>query len=106
MTPLANPALSGTVTAARQPSANDGLRKQAQDLEGVFLNTLVSQMMSSIKTDGAFGGGYAEDTWRSIQSEQIANSIAHAGGIGLADDIMHSLLLNQQAVNSPQNQAD
>lgn len=106
MTPLANPALSGNIAAGAQSPANGGLRKQAQDLEGVFLNTLVSQMMSSIKTDGTFGGGYAEDTWRSMQSEQIANSIAHAGGVGLADDIMRSLLLNQQAVNSPHNQAD
>lgn len=104
MTPLANPAIS-TASAIQSP-ANSGLRKQAQNLEGVFLNTLVSQMMSGIKTDGPFGGGYAEDTWRSMQSEQIADSIAHAGGIGLADDIMRSLLLNQQAINTSQNQAD
>lgn len=76
-------------------------RQKATELEGVFLNTLVSQMMSGIDARNGFGGGQAEETWRSMQSEQLANSIAENGGIGLADDIVRSLLQIQEAATTP-----
>lgn len=87
------------VSAARPgtPANAAALRAQAEDLEGVFLNTLMSQMFSSIKTDGDFGGGFGEETWRSMQAEQYANSIAQSGGIGLADQIVANLLHVQEA---------
>jgi flagellar protein FlgJ len=76
------------------------LRKQAVDLEGVFLNTLMKEMFSSIKTDEAsFGGGFAEETWRGMQAEQFSNAIAETGGIGLADQLMGDLLRLQEATN-------
>lgn len=81
---------------------NAALRKQAQDLEGVFLNTLTKEMFSSIKTDGAFGGGFGEQTWRGMQAEQLADSIAQSGGVGLADQITRNLLDIQEAARHPQ----
>ncbi len=76
------------------------MRQQASGLEGVFLNTLTSEMFSSIKTDGTFGGGFGEETWRSMQAEQLADSIAQNGGLGLADDITRSLLDMQEAAQN------
>lgn len=76
---------------------NAALLKQAKSLEGVFLNTLTKEMFSSIKTDGMFGGGFGEETWRSMQAEQLADSIAQSGGVGLADQITRSLLDVQEA---------
>ena len=78
------------------------LRKQATDLEGVFLNTLMKEMFSSIKTDaGDFGGGFGEETWRGMQAEQLADIVAQQGGIGLADHLMPTLLSMQEARQSP-----
>jgi len=77
-------------------SQMEAIRRQAVELEGVFLNTLVSQMFSGIDTDGAFGGGFAEETWRSMQSEQYAQQLAETGGIGLADQIMAEMLRIQE----------
>jgi|GEM_PF-1188984 len=77
------------------------LMKQAKELEGVFINTLTSQMFSSVKTDGTFGGGFGEQTWRGMQSEQIADQIAQSGGIGLASQIAQNLMDAQQAAQSP-----
>lgn len=76
------------------------LRSQATQLEGVFLNTLMKEMFSSIPTDGTFGGGFGEETWRSMQAEQLAGAVASAGGIGLADQIVSNLLSVQQAAQS------
>src|SRR5690606_36899951 len=55
------------------------LRQQAEELEGVFLNTLTKQMFASVQTENGFGGGFAEETWRSMQAEQFAATIASAG---------------------------
>jgi len=89
-----------SATSATSKPYGAALMKQARDLEGVFLNTLTSQMFSSIKTDGTFGGGFGEQTWRSMQSEQMADSIAKSGGIGLADQITRSLLDVQEAAQA------
>ena len=74
------------------------MHQQAKDLEGVFLNTLMKEMFSSIKTDDQnFGGGFGEETWRGMQAEQFANAMADQGGIGLADELMPTLLKMQEA---------
>jgi len=67
-------------------------RKQAEEMEGLFLNTLVSQMMQTIGKDSGFDGGFGEETWRSIQSEHFAQAIAESGGVGLADAITDDIL--------------
>jgi flagellar protein FlgJ len=74
------------------------LHQQAKDLEGVFLNTLMKEMFSSIKTDDkSMGGGFAEETWRGMQAEQFSSAMADQGGIGLADQLMPTLLKLQEA---------
>jgi Rod binding domain-containing protein len=74
------------------------LQQQAKDLEGVFLTSLMKEMFSSIKTDDQnFGGGFAEETWRGMQAEQFAGAMAEQGGIGLADQLMPTLLRMQEA---------
>jgi Rod binding domain-containing protein len=87
-------------TAAKPATYPPALMKKAKELEGVFLNTLTSEMFSSIKTDGEFGGGFGEQTWRSMQAEQMADQISASGGIGLAQNITRNLLDAQEAANS------
>jgi peptidoglycan hydrolase FlgJ len=79
------------------------LRKQAQELEGLFLNTLMKQMfVSSAAQEPGFGGGHAEETWRSMQAEQMAAAVAEAGGIGLAEQILSDLLMVQERAQATQ----
>ncbi len=74
------------------------LHQQAKDLEGMFINTLMKEMFSSIKTDdSSFGGGFGEETWRGMQAEQFSSALADQGGIGLADQLMPTLLSLQEA---------
>lgn len=92
-----------TIPLARIDPATPGyekLHKQAVELEGVFLNTLMKEMFSSIDTsEESFGGGFAEETWRGMQAEQFASALAEKGGIGLADNLMSDLLRMQEASN-------
>jgi peptidoglycan hydrolase FlgJ len=77
------------------------VEQQAQDFEGVFLNTLTKQLFSSLKTDeSAMGGGFGEDTWRSMQAEQMADTMAQSGGLGIAEQLLPDLLAMQEAANN------
>lgn len=96
------PSISGPIS--NEASLPDDARAKAEELEGVFLNILVSQMFSGLKTDGNFGGGFGEETWRSMQSEQFANMMAKTGGIGLADQIVADILTIQESAQATPKQ--
>ena len=98
---LAQSTIAGTQGSSLPPAKLGHLRQQAQELEGVFLNTLVKEMFASLKTDkDSMGGGFGEETWRDMQAEQLSNSIAEAGGIGLADALLPDLLAAQEAAQN------
>ena len=83
------------------PSEIAKVRQQAEDFEGVFLNTLTKELFSSIKTDeSVMGGGFGEETWRSMQSEQLAANMAQNGGLGIAEQLLPDLLAMQEAINN------
>ena len=89
--------------AALTPAQVARVRQQAEELEGVFLNTLTKTLFSSIKTDeSVMGGGFSEETWRSMQSEQLAATMAQNGGLGIAEQLLPDLLAMQEAANSSQ----
>ncbi len=80
------------------------VRQQAEEFEGIFLNTLTKQMFSSIKTDeDSMGGGFGEETWRSMQAEQLAATMSKNGGLGIADQLLPDLLALQEAANHQNN---
>ena len=96
--------MSSTITGFTAPPAKplpaniEQLRSQAKELEGVFINTLMKQMFSGIKTDeSSFGGGFAEETWRGMQAEQLSTQIADNGGFGIADSLIGDLIAIQEA---------
>lgn len=84
------------------PAQMQNLRKQAEDFEGVFLNMLTKEMFAGLKSsqDKNFGGGFGEETWRSMQAEQLANTMAQSGGLGVADQLMDQLISLQEAANT------
>jgi flagellar protein FlgJ len=85
------------------PNQINKLRSQAEDLEGVFLNLLTKEMFATAKPENGFGGGFGEETWRSMQAEQLANTMAQNGGLGIADQILGDMIALQEANqnNSP-----
>ena len=66
---------------------------------------LTKEMFAGVKSsdDKNFGGGFGEETWRSMQAEQLANSMAQNGGLGIADQIMSELIGLQEAANNSQS---
>jgi Rod binding domain-containing protein len=69
----------------------------AQDFEAVFLNTMFQQMFTDIGGDGPFGGSKSIGVWRSFLTDEYSKAFAKRGGIGIADQVYHSLIQQQEA---------
>ena len=63
---------------------NAKARAAAEDFEAMFLNSMFSQMMTSIDGEGPFGGSQATGVWRSFLTNEYSKAFAKTGGIGLA----------------------
>lgn len=77
-------------------TADEKAKKTAVDFEAVFLTAMFKEMFSGVKTDGPFGGGYAEEVFRDMLSGEYAKNIAGAGGVGLADQVYREILELQE----------
>jgi Rod binding domain-containing protein len=78
-------------------SMEDKARKAAQDFEAFFMSQMFEFMSSGLKTDGPFGGGQAEGTWRSMLNDQYGREVAKNGGIGIANAVYSQMLKIQEA---------
>jgi len=77
------------------PQAQAKTRKQSEDFEAMFLNTMFSQMTSNIKGDGPFGDTTGTGAWRSMLTDEYSKSFAKAGGVGISNDVFRSLIIQQ-----------
>lgn len=92
--------LNATQSSSSSSAVNappNRLRAQAEELEGVFLTTLVKEMFATVHSESGFNGGFGEETWRGMQAEQFAATLAQGGGIGLADALVSDLIAVQQS---------
>ena len=92
-----NPLTATGTLAAAKGSVRDKARESAMEFETVFLNSMFSQMFTGIDGEGPFGGQGGTGVWRSFLTEQYAKSFAKAGGIGIADQVYRTLLVQQEA---------
>jgi Rod binding domain-containing protein len=74
-----------------ETSAPANLAKQAQDFEAVFIGKLVNTMLETVEKD-SFSDSNAESAFQGLMGEQIGNSIAVRGGIGLAPSVLAQLI--------------
>ncbi|ABD87058.1 flagellar assembly peptidoglycan hydrolase FlgJ [Rhodopseudomonas palustris] len=77
------------------PQTQAKMKTQATDFEAMFLNSMFSQMTSSIKGEGPFGDTVGTGVWRSMLTDQYSKSFAKAGGIGVSADVFRQLILQQ-----------
>jgi Rod binding domain-containing protein len=90
---------------ATRPDAQQArMRHTAEEFESVFLNEMLSPMFEGLSTDGLGGGGVGEEMFRPMLIDRYAQAVTHAGGIGIADQIMRELTrmqANQTAAQTP-----
>jgi flagellar protein FlgJ len=79
------------------PSALKKTKDAAQQFESVFLTNMFEEMFSGItEEEGPLGAGPAQSAWRSMLTEEYANTITKAGGIGVADQVQRELIALQE----------
>jgi peptidoglycan hydrolase FlgJ len=61
------------------------LRQACADFEAIMLRQLLAAMRKSVPEGGLLENGYAGEMYRSMQDEQIANTLAHGKGMGLGE---------------------
>ncbi len=91
----AAPGASAEPAAASAESA----RRAAKEFEAVFVAQMLAPIFASIKSDGPFGGGPAEDTYRTMLVDEYGKAIARAGGFGIADAVEREILRLQEVTS-------
>ena len=74
---------------------NSRAYKAAQDFESVFLGQMVAQMYTGLDAQGPFGGGFAEETYRSLLYQELGRQMAAGGGVGIADAVYAEMVKMQ-----------
>jgi len=89
--------------SALKPHKTDNVaqaRKVAEEFEAVFISQMLKPMFQNIKVEEPFGGGQAEDMWRTMQVDEYGKAITKAGGIGIADSIFREILKAQEVAST------
>lgn len=73
-------------------SSDSEISKTAKEFEGMFISQLLGFMYQTVGVDELFGGGFGEETFRSLLVDEYGKIIAKSGGIGIADDIQKKML--------------
>lgn len=79
------------------PGMQQKARASAQDFESVFLNSMFQQMFADVKGEGPFGSTAGTGPWRSLLTEEYARGTSRSGGVGIADDVFRTLIMQQAA---------
>jgi Rod binding domain-containing protein len=77
------------------PQVKAKAKTQAQNFEGMFLNSMFSEMTNGLKGEGPFGNTVGTGIWRSMLTEQYSKSFARAGGVGIAKDVYRSMIMKE-----------
>ncbi len=84
--------LDGNIKKPGMVTTREEAWEAAQIFEGMMLGQLMKHMMSGLKADGPFGGGFAETMWRDMLVEKAGDQASVAGGIGIARDVYKVLV--------------
>lgn len=74
---------------------NTQAKEALKRFEGMFISEMLRNMFDTVPVNEMFGGGSAEETFRSMLVDEYGTLIAKQGGIGIADNLQRTLL-NQQ----------
>lgn len=75
---------------AKPREADPETMETAKKFEEMFLAQTVDEMLKSVDI-GTFGGGHAEETWRSFLARAFAEQISDQGSTGIAQSVARAI---------------
>lgn len=82
--------------APSKAATPEQIRRTAEDFEASFLAAMLQPVFAALPTEGPFGGGPGEASFRSFMVEAMARQTVRAGGVGLADRVQSEMLKMQE----------
>lgn len=77
------------------------MRESAEKFEQAFLSAMLQPVFKSISENTTFGGGFAEETWTGLLTQEYAASIGKSSNLGIAESVYQDMLrLNQDAAST------
>jgi flagellar protein FlgJ len=73
------------------PGKEEGLRRTARQLEGVFVEQLLKSMRSTVSHDGILDGGAGEEVFTGMLDQHVAELMPAQWKHGLASAITRAL---------------
>jgi flagellar protein FlgJ len=71
---------------------SDGeLKKVSKNFESIFMRMLFKEMRNSVQKSDVFGSSRAMEFFENMQDEQLSESLASAGGLGIGNMIYQKL---------------
>jgi flagellar protein FlgJ len=80
-------------TAAGPKGVDPKLKDACEQMESLFINTLLTEMRKTVDTSGLMDGGRSEEIYTSLMDAELAKQMARAGGVGLARILIEQLSL-------------
>jgi Rod binding domain-containing protein len=62
----------------------------------LFLGQMLQPLFAGLSVEPPFGGGNAEQVWRSLMVDEMGKAMAKNGGIGIADSVKREILRLQE----------
>jgi flagellar protein FlgJ len=87
------------VAEALSPAALRKIKDTSQQFESVFLTNMLEEMFAGVQEqEGPLGtgNGPGQGAWRSMLTEEYANSISKNGGVGVAEHVQRELIALQE----------
>ena len=89
--PVRHP-LAATPTAPSGTKDSERLKQACEDFESIFVDFMLQQMRQTVPQNDLFGGGSAEQLYTSMMDSELAKSISHQRGLGLADQMYRQMM--------------
>lgn len=77
------------------PEQRAKIEGTAKQFEAQLIGLLLQPMFEGLSTDGPFGGGEAEGTYRSFMVDAIGKQVAKVGGLGISGPVAREMLRMQ-----------
>ncbi len=81
------------LAAAQSP---EKVKETAKKFEAFFVGQMMEYMSAGLKADKTFGGGQAEETWRSLLNQEYGKEISKSGKLGISDMISKEMIKMQE----------
>ena len=79
--------------SAITPAQLTRMQNTAREFEAMFVSKMLDTATAGLHSKGAFFGGKAEESFRSVLNEHYGKAVANAGsGLGVADIVLREMI--------------